>query len=434
MSSRQYQRNPWPAATPAPPAPLPSSPSPPPRRSVKRRRIRDTSLEVRGHTSKMARQVVADQTAVADAMTDCQFNSGNNIFSCFPTSDTIIAQHQWATFVWNSRRPELTQTNKVDIFLFHGDSRKQILHFPGVTNPSDQAGSIPAQVNDSWWGDNGTKWNGSNLTYPFYWVIIRSDKTLDGNEIPQSTFSAVQTTFADSVVAAMASSSLASLASASSLSRVTTTSPPSAGTGVSGGNVQSSSNGSDFPHWAIAVIVVLGFLAIAATCVLAFLIIRRVRRRNSEMEAHRNSMGSASPMMEHVGQSPGSPLLAAAAVPARQPSSVGHGGDRQNDPSVVSPDGASTISRAGSAGEGGPFSGADAQIMADAFRKMLRKPDFAGRPVDENDSPENPEAKEELIHRELAEEGRDIRSVSSSRGVRVETMSDSGDTVQDNPH
>jgi len=75
--------------------------------------------------------------------------------------------------------------------------------------------------------------------------------------------------------------------------------------------------------------------------------------------------------------------------------------------------------------------------MADAFRKALRKPDFAGRPVEEGESPENdnPEANEDvLLNRELADEGRDIRSVGSSRGVRVETLSDSGDTAHDNPH
>jgi hypothetical protein len=82
-------------------------------------------------------------------------------------------------------------------------------------------------------------------------------------------------------------------------------------------------------------------------------------------------------------------------------------------------DGASTIS----ANEG-PFSGHDAAIMADAFRKMLRKPDFADRPAEEGESPDGPEqaeATEEMINRELAEEGRDIRSVRSERGVRVET-------------
>lgn len=95
-------------------------------------------------------------------------------------------------------------------------------------------------------------------------------------------------------------------------------------------------------------------------------------------------------------------------------------------------DGASTISRTGSAGNEGPFSGADAAIMADAFRKMLRKPDFAARPVDEAEAQDDDaEDKEEMINRELAEEGRDIRSVRSERGVRVETLSDGGDTVQD---
>ena len=77
-------------------------------------------------------------------------------------------------------------------------------------------------------------------------------------------------------------------------------------------------------------------------------------------------------------------------------------------------DGASVLSGS----DAGPFSGADAAIVADAFRQALRKPDFAGRPVEEGESPENRE-EEELISRELAEEGRDIRSVSSARDVRV---------------
>lgn len=83
-----------------------------------------------------------------------------------------------------------------------------------------------------------------------------------------------------------------------------------------------------------------------------------------------------------------------------------------------------------------PFSGADAAVMANAFRDMLRKPNFVDRPVEEGDSPDEqnvmPDA---LLNRELAEEGRDIRSVSSSRGVKVETLNgeDDTDTVQDHP-
>ena len=95
-------------------------------------------------------------------------------------------------FSGNSRRPDLTQTNLVDIFLFRGDSGQQILYFPNTSNPTDQAGLLTAQVNDTWWGTDGQNWNGSNVSYPFYWVIIRSDKTLDGNQVAQPTFTAVR--------------------------------------------------------------------------------------------------------------------------------------------------------------------------------------------------------------------------------------------------
>jgi len=131
--------------------------------------------------------------------------------------------------------------------------------------------------------------------------------------------------------------------------------------------------------------------------------------------------------MAHA-QSPGSPLLAAGAV--GDPSSTGHGATGvQRAPSVVSPDGASSISHGGSAGEGGPFSGADAAIIANAFRTMLRKPDFADAPVEEGESPDGQDRGRVELNRELAEEGRDIRSVSSSRGVKVETLSDDADTI-----
>jgi hypothetical protein len=62
--------------------------------------------------------------------------------------------------------------------------------------------------------------------------------------------------------------------------------------------------------------------------------------------------------------------------------------------------------------------------MADAFRKALRKPDFADRPQEEGESPETNganETEEHLLSRELAEEGRNIRSVSSEKGVKVVT-------------
>jgi hypothetical protein len=78
-------------------------------------------------------------------------------------------------------------------------------------------------------------------------------------------------------------------------------------------------------------------------------------------------------------------------------------------------------------GEGPLFSGADAAIMADAFRKALRKPDFAGQPAVEEGDRDSADKDEELIQKELAEEGRGLRSVSSSREVRVQKLGGGGD-------
>ncbi|KDR82346.1 hypothetical protein GALMADRAFT_57682 [Galerina marginata CBS 339.88] len=399
--------SPWPAATPAP----------------KRRRVHS------------ARQTITDQSQVEQAMENCQINSGNDIVSCFPTADTVIPQHQWASFVWNSRRPELTQTNKVDVFLFRADSQQQLLHFRELQNPFGEAGLVRAQVNDTWFGKDGLDFTNTNTSFPFYWVIIRSDKTLDGTEQPQPIFTAVQIAVLDSVASsslAAASSSSAAAASLSSLSAH----PPSGAPQSPTGNIQNATSEGSFPHWAIAVIVVLGFLAVAATCILAFLILRRVRRRQRRMSSARNSMGSASPMMprdttsasahnpEMIQRydSAGSPLLPPTTIGA---AALGSG------PGTATHDGESTISDSG-----GPFSGADAAIMADAFRKMLRKPDFAGRPVEEGESPEQPEGEvpaapvgDVVLRGQLAEEGRDIRSVSSSRGVKVEST----ESAQDPP-
>lgn len=325
----------------------------------------------------------------------------------------------------NSRRPEITQTNLVDIFLFRGDSQRQILHYPNFSNPTDQAGLIRAQVNDSWFGSDGLRWSGRNVSYPFYWVIIRSDKTLDGNQVPQPIFTAVQTTVLDSVAsssseAASSSSMLASLSSVSARSRSLSAESSTATSGD--GRVQHAISDSQFPRWAIAVIVVLGFLAITATCLLTFLILRRIRRRRAEASMSRNSMNSNSPMiLNHdavTKEKSDSPLLPPAA--ALSPSAGAH----------TFHDGASTDS-------GGPFSGADAAIMAQAFRTTLRQPDFMGSPVEEGESPDQNDAEAEeddmgagssrhhgslALSKDLTEEGRDIRSVSSSRGVKVESL------------
>lgn len=415
--------SPWPRPT-QPPSPAPFHyPD-----SLQRRRV-------------FERQVITDLSAVATAQERCNIYSGNEVYSCFPTTVTVIPQGEWASFVCtlhvqsplaadllsetgNSRRPEITQTNLVDIFLFRADSQTQILHFRNVSNPTDQAGLIRAQVNDSWFGSDGLLWSRGNVSYPFYWVIIRNDKTLDGNQVPQPIFTAVQTTMLDSVAssssAAASSRSLqASLSSARSQSLASQSSSLATGDG----HVQHSLSDSQFPRWAIAVIVVLGFLAITATCLLTFLILRRLRRQRTEASMSRNSMNSNSPMiLNHDAQMKerhDSPLL----PPTGALSSVA---------------GAHTFHDGASTDSGGPFSGADAAIMAQAFRTTLRQPDFVGRPVEEGESPDQNDAQAEeddiggagssrhhgslALSKELTEEGRDIRSVSSSRGVKVESL------------
>lgn len=104
----------------------------------------------------------------------------------------ISAIHLLLSSSGNSRLPELTQTNLVNIYLFHADSGEEIMRVTNQTNPFGRAGSIAQQVNDTWFPGGGVTYNGSSISYPYYWVITRSDKTLDGTEIPQSTFTAVR--------------------------------------------------------------------------------------------------------------------------------------------------------------------------------------------------------------------------------------------------
>ncbi|KAH7910859.1 hypothetical protein BJ138DRAFT_1135779 [Hygrophoropsis aurantiaca] len=408
MSPSPSLNDPWPQQT-APPASYPSG--------SKRKRQQTT--------------VITNQTAVDAAETACTYYSGNGAVTCYPDAGDLAYQHQWAAVVWNSNRPQLTQYNIVNLYLMDADTQVPVVNVTGLTNPYRTAGTHNVYVNDTLFGDRGATWQpgGGDLNYTFFWIVTNQDG-LDGSATTNPTFTAVQTTYADSIAASMSSSaSLAAASSASLLSSQSVASLSSLGITQSptpSGNVQGNSASPPFPHWAIAVIVVLGFFAILAGGIMVWLIMRRLRRR--ERASQRGSMGSSSPMMANA-QNPNSPQLPllAGGVAAGRASSEHH-----RPGSTVSPDGVSEISRAHSNLDSGPFSGADAAIMANAFRDALRKPDFGGAPVEEGDTPETAEErKDEIMNRELAEEGRDIRSVGSSRGVRVETLSDAGDTVQE---
>ncbi|EKM49524.1 uncharacterized protein PHACADRAFT_166893 [Phanerochaete carnosa HHB-10118-sp] len=443
LNPTRDRQAPWPQRTPSPaPAPIPSS------SRIRKGRRRSLSGHVdRQIDSRDGGDVIPDEAAVqtcAEAAEEqCQFFSGNNVISCFPNSSTVVPQHQFSSFVWNTRLPTLTQTNLVNIYLLsateQGPSHNDIiLQWNNVGNPQGQAGLQLAQVNDSWWGDRGNEWNGSDLPFLFQWAVTPASQTLDENVTLQPIFTGLrkflsstliprtcshqlpETTFADSVVASMSSTSAAAAASSASAA--------SAAAGAGSGNVQDN-GGSSFPHWAIAVIVILGFLALLASGILTFFMMRRLRRRRQTNLSHRGSMGSSTPMMRNAeAGEPTSPVIASA---------FGAAASNQRPGSPEIHDGASTVSRGSDAAF---LSGADAAVMANAFRTALRKPNFAGRPEEEGESPEsdplNAGGDPGLINRELAEEGRDIRSVGSSRGVRVETLSDAADdrdTVHDFP-
>ena len=154
--------------------------------------------------------------AVTDAaMTECEEESGNNVFTCYPNDTTVVAQHEWTTVVCalprlslcsssfhdasailitgNSNLPQWAQTELVNLYVFHADSGDQVLNMTNVTNPSGTAGEIHVQVDDRWFGSRGLAWDGSNISFPFYWLITRNDRPIENTDIPQSTFTAVRT-------------------------------------------------------------------------------------------------------------------------------------------------------------------------------------------------------------------------------------------------
>ncbi|KAG8913959.1 hypothetical protein FRC01_004294 [Tulasnella sp. 417] len=383
----------------------------------------------------------------------------------------------------NTNIPEfIGLPGQVDVYLYHADSGQLVQSWPGLYNVQ---GEINVVANDSFWDYRMSKWQpGQTIPYTYYFVIVKAGTPLTGGEPKQATWTAVQTAFAESVYAS--SSSAASVSSVSMASWLSALGPTSASiisasmsrasasalatSGPSGAGLQGSGEGDNnggFPAWAIALLVILGFLAFLSMAGLGYVLIRNWRRKHRRGSGF--SVDSASPMMvqappqDDVGQSPvtlqspdhfakSGPLAAAGAMMGA--AATGPGGTRNNS---VQYDGASTRS----VSDAGLFSGQDAAVMADAFRRALRKPDFADRPLEEGESsldtgtngvkntpssgaavpsplnplanssptavtapsPPPPQPREpDVISRELAEEGRDLRSVSSVKGYTVQSL------------
>lgn len=91
----------------------------------------------------------------------------------------------------NSRRPQLTQTNIVQLFLYDADTNEPILNVTR-TNPTNNAGEWNELVDDTWFGDRGLTWQpGQNFSYPFYWIVTNQNGLQDSLTI-NPTFTAIR--------------------------------------------------------------------------------------------------------------------------------------------------------------------------------------------------------------------------------------------------
>lgn len=95
--------------------------------------------------------------------------------------------------IGNSQRPQLTQTNKVNVYLWSPTEQTILLQWNNLDNPTGQAGVRRAQVNDSWWGARGNTWSGTDIPFLFQWAITRADETFDGSVQLQPIFTALRT-------------------------------------------------------------------------------------------------------------------------------------------------------------------------------------------------------------------------------------------------
>ncbi|KAL9931462.1 hypothetical protein V8E36_009627 [Tilletia maclaganii] len=372
---------------------------------------------------------------------------GNAELSCFPTADLAVPQGTYSKFIWNSYFPLFIQQGFVDVYLYREDQDRIQTSWTSQVN---EAGRISFSPSDSWWQDRPRAQNiqpGQNISWPFYFVVNPSGLDTGGTTLRQSTWFAVQT----ALPAAIASSRSASAAASASAASVTdaaisasisselsaqlqsslnaqgmtgtqtlvgtvtsvlpdgqtviiTATGRANGTlsGGDGGNSAGSNaddGGGGLPRWAIAVIVILGVLAIVFVAIAAYVMMRKARRRSDSAAAAagadgrssgvRESTGSTSPMMRNIG-GPGATHsldegLGSAHSAHNFSPSGGHGSSIGYASAAGVGAGAGILGSAAqlptarsvrSSGDSHLFSSEEATRMADAFRNALRKPEF----------------------------------------------------------
>ncbi|TNY17373.1 hypothetical protein DMC30DRAFT_125288 [Rhodotorula diobovata] len=348
-----------------------------------------------------------------------------SVFTCYPEQNTTLVQDDYSLAIWNSAQPSFINRGYVDVYLYNADTQDVATSWRNESNAQGMIGIVP---DDPWWpsGQTAQEWfgdNARNRSTPYFFVVVPAGDSLTGGEVHGATFTAIQTAAPTSLSSALAalttsslssvsSSSLASLSSLSSLSALSASSlssasasasgPSGSGTSRSGpGSLQneSSSGGPSIPNYAIALIVVLGFLALLAGAIAVYCCLGRGRRRRRQDEAAAAAAaaagagrrGASSGDLTDLGST--EPMLgggAAAGAASR--------GSRSSSRAAPPPAGAALLgagalggaAAAGGGGGGGgggtrdpekdddnTLSQSDAARMAEAFRAALRKPEYA---------------------------------------------------------
>ncbi|PLW36631.1 hypothetical protein PCANC_18281 [Puccinia coronata f. sp. avenae] len=340
----------------------------------------------------------------ADGYPSCTAVS-NAILSCFPESHTVLVQHTWSKFIWNNNYPTFIGSKNVDIYLYNANSENPVANWKDI--PNDR-GMIGIYADDSWFPSITSWQDGRNLTYPYFFIITTAGAVITGGEQHQATFRVIQTTPPASYI----SSSLASASYTSQLVASLSSQPSPSSTGTPNSNLQHGSSSDTFPRWEIALIVLLGSFALLIFLVAAYLAFTNARKRRQVRiwqaaalggkSGSGGSVASHSPMIQNTegaalighhqqtrggggggghhhqhisardlhsptSSRPGSPLSATHgptttfALPAEHQHHQHHGAG--SEAALATPD--------------GPITSVDATMMADAFRKALRKPEFA---------------------------------------------------------
>lgn len=296
---------------------------------------------IKGKKLNLKRQG-ASSGPVAEGYPMCD-NVGNTELSCFPEQNTTLVQDKWSKFIWNANYPSFIENGRVDVFLFNAGSMYIAQNYTNLPNSQGMCAIQPTEI---WWSNIPSASSlplSQNATYSYYFVIVPHGQTLNGGEVHQSTFEAIQTSPPSAVLASISSaSSVSSASSASSARSASSASSAMSASSVSAakakptdGSLQGTNgpgNAVEFPKWAIAVMVVLGTLLLCALLFFGVAFVRRSQNRDVSIASEESKKRQKEPLVGAAGDiRPFSPTFAtlpqdmneaeeaAVTVPQREP-------------------------------------------------------------------------------------------------------------------